>query len=93
LDASWECNPFPTLVESGASRVFWFQLDEGLYAPSGFGLLGPDLAPRRANAAPRNLTSQYIQSCTSRVCGGWRKGRRTRDDAAIPIISNSRRTA
>src|SRR5579864_288076 len=41
--AQWLDQTLPSLVDLGASRVFWFQLDENPYAPSGFGLLGPDL--------------------------------------------------
>ena len=46
--AQWLDQTLPSLVDLGASRVFWFQLDENPYSPSGFGLLGPDLSPRPA---------------------------------------------
>ena len=55
--AAWLDRTLPTLVDLGASRVFWFQLDENPYAPSGFGLLGPDLTPRPAYAALQNLVA------------------------------------
>jgi hypothetical protein len=49
--AQWLDETLPSLVDLGASRVFWFQLDENPYAPSGFGPLGPDLSPRPAYTA------------------------------------------
>ncbi|MBO0882355.1 MAG: cellulase family glycosylhydrolase, partial [Mycobacterium sp.] len=55
--ATWLDGTLPTLVEAGASRVFWFQLDENPNAPSGFGLLGPDLSPRPAFDALETLAA------------------------------------
>jgi hypothetical protein len=55
--AAWLDGTLPTLVELGASRVFWFQLDENPNAPSGFGLLGPDLTPRPAYQALQTLVA------------------------------------
>lgn len=55
--AAWLDGTLPSLVELGASRVFWFQLDENPYAPSGFGLLGPDLTPRPAYEALQTLVA------------------------------------
>ena len=53
--AQWLDQTLPSLVALGASRVFWFQLDENPYAPSGFGLLGPDLSTRPAYMALQGL--------------------------------------
>ena len=44
-------------MDLGASRVFWFQLDENPFAPSGFGLLGPDVSPRPAYVALQTLVA------------------------------------
>jgi polysaccharide biosynthesis protein PslG len=55
--AQWLDQTLPSLVDLGASRVFWFQLDENPYAPSGFGLLGPDLSPRPAYEALQSLVA------------------------------------
>ena len=55
--ATWLDRTLPTLVDLGANRVFWFQLDENPYSPSGFGLLGPDLTPRPAYAALQSLVA------------------------------------
>ena len=55
--AHWLDSTLPSLVDLGASRVFWFQLDENPYAPSGFGLLGPDLSPRPAYEALQSLVA------------------------------------
>jgi polysaccharide biosynthesis protein PslG len=55
--ARWLDQTLPSLVDLGASRVFWFQLDENPYAPSGFGLLGPDLSPRPAYEALQGLVA------------------------------------
>jgi hypothetical protein len=56
--ARWLDETLPTLIDLGASRVFWFQLDENPAAPSGFGLLGPDLSPRPAYAALQSLVAR-----------------------------------
>ncbi len=53
--AVWLEMTLPTLVDLGAERIFWFQLDDNPFAPCGFGLLGPDLTPRPADAALQNL--------------------------------------
>ncbi len=53
--ADWLEMTLPTLVDLGAERVFWFQLDDNPAAPCGFGLLGPDLTPRPADAALQSL--------------------------------------
>jgi polysaccharide biosynthesis protein PslG len=55
--AQWLDQMLPSLVDLGASRVFWFELDENPYAPSGFGLLGPDLSPRPAYEALEGLVA------------------------------------
>ncbi len=55
--AQWLDRTLPSLVDLGASRVFWFQLDENPYAPSGFGLLGPDLCTRPAYVALQGLVA------------------------------------
>jgi polysaccharide biosynthesis protein PslG len=65
--ALWLDRTLPALVDLRAERVFWFQLDENPDAPSGFGLLGPDLTPRPAYAALQSLTIQYIQNRAQRV--------------------------
>ena len=56
--SQWLDQTLPSLVDLGASRVFWFQLDENPYAPSGFGLLGPDLSPRPAYVALQRLVGR-----------------------------------
>ncbi len=53
--AQWLDQTLPSLVHLGANRVFWFQLDENPYAPSSFGLLGPDLSTRPAYVALQGL--------------------------------------
>src|SRR5712692_3945068 len=55
--AQWLDRTLPSLVDLGASHVFWFQLDENPYAPSGFGLLGPDLCTRPAYVALQGLVA------------------------------------
>ena len=55
--SQWLDQTLPSLVDLGASRVFWFQLDENPYAPSGFGLLGSDLVPRPAYVALQSLVA------------------------------------
>ncbi len=56
--AQWLDQTLPSLVDLGADRVFWFQLDENPSAPSGFGLLGPDLSPRPAYVALQGLVGR-----------------------------------
>ena len=55
--SQWLDQTLPSLVDLGASRVFWFQLDENPFAPSGFGLLGPDVSPRPAYVALQTLVA------------------------------------
>src|SRR4029077_16396884 len=56
--AQWLDQTLPALVDLGANRVFWFQLDENPFAPSGFGLLGPHLRPRPAYVARTGLAGR-----------------------------------
>jgi len=56
--AQWLDQTLPSLVDLGADHVFWFQLDENPSAPSGFGLLGPDLSPRPAYVALQGLVGR-----------------------------------